>query len=406
MISFTPYVTAMVFVNLPPAIVEVSLPDTIALSGDQVLIPLQVEDLTGLHVQSYFTNITFNQNILQARGATVANTLSAAWGAPTVDLSTPDQIIIDHSGSPELSGYGNLVYLQFDVVGSIGDTSQLQIKTMLFNLGDPAADTTSGSLIVVPKIVNVTITTNPAGLQIDADGTFYTTPKLFNWSENDTHQVNAPSPQPGGTGIQYSFDFWSNYGNQQQTITVPGKDSTFTANYYTEYELTTSVNPAGSGTINLSPPQNWFEKDSLVILHAIPDTNFIFSHWSVDLNSSKNPDTLQMDNLKNVTANFTFSASIWQDFQNQIPKEFALYQNFPNPFNPTTSINFDLPRASEVNLQIFNILGESVEVLVSTRLAPGKYRYEWDAGNVPSGVYFYQIKTDQFVQTKKMLLVK
>ena len=415
----TPYVTAMVLINLPPAIVKVSLPDTVAYSGDQLLIPLEIEDITGLHVRSFFTNITYNQNILQAKGATATNTISNPWGTPSVDMSTAGQLIVSNSGTPELSGSGNLVNLQFEVVGTVGDTTQLHFKTMVFNYGDPAPDTLSGSLAVIPKTVMVNIASNPSGLQIDVDGTPYTTPKPFNWNEMDSHQLNALSPQSGSTGIRFSYNSWSNNGSQQQTIVVPAKDTTFTANYYTEYELTTSVNPPASGTINIFPSQNWFISDSSVIMYAVPDTNYTFSGWSGDLSGSKNPDTLIMDSPKDVIANFSLATNLSPDLQRQIPTAFALKQNFPNPFNPTTFIEFELPRASTVKLQIFNLLGKEMDVLVSDRLVAGRYTVEWNAGRYASGVYIYRLEalesltslpngpsTNGFVMTKKMIYMK
>ena len=89
-----------------------------------------------------------------------------------------------------------------------------------------------------------------------------------------------------------------------------------------------------------------------------------------------------------------------------IPKEFKLYQNYPNPFNPSTTIQFALPKESFTRLEIFNVLGEKVKTLVSEMLSPGVYKYKWDAGRYSSGVYFYCINTDNFIQTKKLLLLK
>lgn len=95
----------------------------------------------------------------------------------------------------------------------------------------------------------------------------------------------------------------------------------------------------------------------------------------------------------------------------ELPTTFALDQNYPNPFNPTTIINFDIPRNSKVNLTIYNVLGQAVKTLVDKELTAGKYQADWDAtsdaGNkVASGVYFYKIEAGDFVQTKKMMLLR
>ena len=92
--------------------------------------------------------------------------------------------------------------------------------------------------------------------------------------------------------------------------------------------------------------------------------------------------------------------------QETVKDRFDLHQNYPNPFNPTTTIEFDLPKTSNVTLKIFNILGEEVTTLVSDRLSAGSYSYEWDANNLASGVYLYRLETQGFVETKKMILMK
>ncbi len=89
-----------------------------------------------------------------------------------------------------------------------------------------------------------------------------------------------------------------------------------------------------------------------------------------------------------------------------LPKEFKLYQNYPNPFNPSTTIQFALPKESFTKLEIFNALGQKITTLFSETLLPGIYKYKWDAGGFSSGVYFYRIIADNFVQTKKLLLMK
>ena len=89
-----------------------------------------------------------------------------------------------------------------------------------------------------------------------------------------------------------------------------------------------------------------------------------------------------------------------------LPKEFRLEQNYPNPFNPSTIIQFALPKRSEVTLTVFNLLGKEVGTLVNEVLLPGEYKVVFDAADLPSGVYFYQIQADGSVQTKKLTLLK
>ena len=90
-----------------------------------------------------------------------------------------------------------------------------------------------------------------------------------------------------------------------------------------------------------------------------------------------------------------------------VPTEYALYQNYPNPFNPNTVIEFSLPEnVGNVRLTIYNTLGEKVVELINTELVAGKYSYQWNAQNEATGIYIYELRTDNFVLGKKMLLVK
>jgi CubicO group peptidase (beta-lactamase class C family) len=86
--------------------------------------------------------------------------------------------------------------------------------------------------------------------------------------------------------------------------------------------------------------------------------------------------------------------------------EFDLYQNYPNPFNPKTVIKYQLPIVSDVELSIYSITGQKVATLVSELQLAGNYKYDWDAGALASGVYYYRLATDDFVQIKKLILLK
>ncbi len=93
--------------------------------------------------------------------------------------------------------------------------------------------------------------------------------------------------------------------------------------------------------------------------------------------------------------------------EEKIPGRFFLGQNYPNPFNPKTTINYQLPSGSQVDLSIYNLLGQKVATLVSEKKAAGSYKVEWYASAFASGVYFYKLETNTgFVQTKKLILLK
>jgi acid phosphatase len=87
-------------------------------------------------------------------------------------------------------------------------------------------------------------------------------------------------------------------------------------------------------------------------------------------------------------------------------KNYSLSQNFPNPFNPSTKIDFEIPKSGMVSLKVFNSLGEEKAELVNTNLHEGKYEVELDAKNLSSGVYFYTLEEGDFMETKSMMLIK
>ncbi len=106
---------------------------------------------------------------------------------------------------------------------------------------------------------------------------------------------------------------------------------------------------------------------------------------------------------------FSTNATGIVNISTEVPERYGLYNNYPNPFNPTTKIKFDIPSSglnSNVNLVVFDASGRLVSTLVNSQLNPGSYEFEFTATNLTSGVYFYRLTTDNFVDTKKMILVK
>jgi uncharacterized delta-60 repeat protein len=95
-----------------------------------------------------------------------------------------------------------------------------------------------------------------------------------------------------------------------------------------------------------------------------------------------------------------------QQISGSIPNKFSLEQNYPNPFNPNTKIKFNLSRASEVKLVVYDISGKNVETLVNEHMTAGTYEADFNASKLPSGVYFYKLVTSGFSETRKMILVK
>jgi hypothetical protein len=103
--------------------------------------------------------------------------------------------------------------------------------------------------------------------------------------------------------------------------------------------------------------------------------------------------------------------SVINQISSTVPEKFSLHQNFPNPFNPITKIRFALKengkgKKEETKLIIYDILGKEIQTLVNEQLSPGTYEVTLDGSNLPSGIYFYQLRSGEYLETKKLVLLK
>jgi N-acetylneuraminic acid mutarotase len=192
---------------------------------------------------------------------------------------------------------------------------------------------------------------------------------------------------------RFSFKpYLTNYGN---SLSIPG--------------VTVKINCNDSGIIN-------FSGGGTIAYPIIPAGVTVISN---SICSISYDSTFQLDPLH---LKFEIMSNNWpywkdsiqviitpvrvEDEINKIPAEFMLSQNYPNPFNSISVIEYSIPRLSPVTLKIFNTIGQEIETLVSKENPAGTYELNWNAVNVPSGVYFYQLKAGEFLQTKKMIFLK
>jgi photosystem II stability/assembly factor-like uncharacterized protein len=104
--------------------------------------------------------------------------------------------------------------------------------------------------------------------------------------------------------------------------------------------------------------------------------------------------------------NFTVSATGTGSTASELPKEYKLYNNYPNPFNPTTKIKFDIPKNGLTKIAIYDMLGREVKTLVNENLTAGTYEIQWNATSYASGIYFYKMISNGYTSIKKMALIK
>ena len=98
--------------------------------------------------------------------------------------------------------------------------------------------------------------------------------------------------------------------------------------------------------------------------------------------------------------------TVIEQISSEIPQQFYLSQNYTNPFNPTTKIKFAIPVETEVRLNVYNTLGQQVAEIFNGRLKEGYHEVDFNAVSLTSGIYFYRLEADKFVDVKKMIVIK
>lgn len=203
---------------------------------------------------------------------------------------------------------------------------------------------------------------------------------------------DIPRPKISASPFQITFD----------TIAVND-----TANYFL------SLFNFGSGNLNInsitsSSPQITVEN----IPVSIEQNNFQYARIKFRPNQTNQTFTsiLNIDNSDstihiNVVGYSNKTIGI-TTISEQLPVKYSLSQNYPNPFNPNTNLEFGISKWGFASLKIYDISGKEVATLVNSNLKPGKYRYNFDASALSSGLYFYKLQTDNFLETKMMTLIK
>ncbi len=225
-----------------------------------------------------------------------------------------------------------------------------------------------------------------------------------------THHIS-----PDGRSLDWRYAYYSATSDSVMVVeTYPGG---FHA------EVTSSDNVLSTEPL----PQEWKDSQEAAALAESESHNFRFEHpdafveaalshglleghgalWLFRYISMVSADTLHVG-IDAVTGEVVTTVS---DQAARAPQTFALEQNYPNPFNPQTIIRYHLAQDTEVELAIFNVLGQKVRVLIMQRQPAGAYQATWDGRNesgrlMPSGLYIYRLQTDQFVKTKRMLYLK
>lgn len=261
----------------------------------------------------------------------------------------------------------------------------------------------------------VSVGTNRTNVQFKVDNVTYTSNQFYTWDLNSQHIVAAVSPQTFGPR-RYYFRSWSDNGDTTHTVTVTQNTTAIICNYGAQFKLFGSPLPSGI-PVTINGVNVFYDSAATFILSCTPTQLFwnnqqwYFKRWIGTGNGSYsgttlNPQITMQDVISEDVEFDTIQQIGIKTIQSGVPQVYSLHQNFPNPFNPSTKIRFDLPRQGDVSIKVFDILGRETKELYSGFLREGYYEIELDASNLSSGVYFYQINAGDFTNVKRMILMK
>lgn len=258
-------------------------------------------------------------------------------------------------------------------------------------------------------------------IQLQQKGSYISNVDTFNITYGPIHSANTLSATKGAIGVidEAIFDFDPLYVDQENldyslSANSPahfsGEDNANLGdNRWTNLSPTDTplnVEIIGDGTVLFNPERKGlvFDNGTSVEVLAVPDSGNQFVMWDGDLSGTDNPQTITVDSEKNVTASFDPLTGLKE--LGNVSNVYSLDQNYPNPFNPSTSIRFSIKESGRTAIVLYDILGQKIKTLFDKEIKAGVHSYSFDATDLSSGLYLYQIHSGDFNATKKMMLLK
>ncbi len=199
-----------------------------------------------------------------------------------------------------------------------------------------------------------------------------------------------------------SFDFCCQ-GVNSTYKTMVGRSNEITGPYSDRNNVLMN---SGGGSLVIASDERWKGPGHCAVLLDGEESWLV--HHAYDAEANGIP-TLRIEKLIWDEDNWPVvenTTSVGEEKPSSTPGAFALYQNYPNPFNPTTSIGFRIAESGLVTLKVYDVLGREVSTLVEEYKSAGEYKIEFNALSLPSGIYFYRIQAGDFIDTKKLILIK
>jgi len=441
-----------------------SIPDTLVCCGDRFSLPLMLEGVTGEDsLLSYQCVLSMDTTMIRLDGITSAGSMTQDWGYPFVNAMDGRQHIaafaVDRPADPDHADRSALLWMSFESIMDTNCVTVIQIEDgRFFNLhGEIMVDSIGPGMVEtlvnfppeiqglapvsMPEDSSLTVRIgehirdgndsleildvrieidSPYTMQIDSsDYTVFLEPPA-DWAGDGQLRVRVTDPfgladsasvtistkalpdPPGPFGLIAPADGAFLFG------TGSGLDF--------EWQASENVDPDDQITYRISVgPDSTFQSPKTIPISGIQTTNVRIAvplasgvyFWRV---SARDNDGFDIP--CNRMFRFEMEATgVRGDDNTSIPEAYQLYPNFPNPFNPSTTIRFALPRADHVRLMVINSRGEQVRELANRDFVAGYHEILWDGRDrsdrlVPSGIYVIRIQAGDFRSIRKMLLVK
>lgn len=321
--------------------------------------------------------------------------LSIDGGNWTIPISTPFQLtgVGTDTETPNTLTY---CWEEFDL-GPAGTPNNPSGNAPIFRSFNPD---TSGTRYF-PKMSNIVNGTQTIG------------ELLPTYTRSMTFRLTVRDNAAGGGGVDYA-ELAFNVSNAAGPFTVTSPNSSLLWNPVTPFPVlwnvaNTNIAPVNCQNVNILLSTDGGYTYPTVLISNTPNDGSQLVNLPIINTTTARIKIEAVNNIFFDISNFNFTLTNLVGVGNngsEVPDVYSLTQNYPNPFNPSTSIKFGLPVSSLVNLKIYNTAGQVVKTLVSSELSAGYYDINFNASNLASGVYFYELRAGSFIETKKMLLVK
>ena len=432
--------------------VNVRIADGTMILGDELALPVTTNELSGLGVFAYEMDVAIDTNMVRYEGVRTSGTLSEGM---TVSSNLVDGLLrIAAAGTEALSGDGALLELRFAAGDSAGvdDITPLLFERLVFNdpgMPGPTGQVHDGSITFVlpePPGVPVLIAPEDGAVEValqpefEWEGAFAETFDLqlstdadFGVLVADVSGITGSTWTPDEPLLEETQYWWR----------VRGVNFFGESDWSNVWSFTTEEEPEppppdppeqpsspedGAEDVPVETILSWFavaEADSYRVQIALDDgfTDLFLSQGGIT------DTTLAVTGLAHLTTyhwrvraygngvegdwsgtwRFTTAMETSADdteMHSELPERITMEQNYPNPFNPSTQIRYSLPEAAEVRLEVFNLMGQRIDVLVDGQQQAGTHELTFDASHLSSGIYLYRLQTPEISITRRMMFVK